>query len=233
MAQSADAEHGDVEMQGTAGGTRDRRRRHQGALAPRGDGNPAYDSVVNPDVTQLLSAVENGDPTAAEQLLPLVYEELRRLAAARMAQQPGVQTLQATALVHEAWLRLVDGPRRGFASRRHFFATAAQAMRHLMIERARRRLRQRHGGGLQRVTLDGLQIPAPSPDDERLLQINAALDELAMEQPEKAEVVKLRFFVGLDARETADLLQLSTRTVERHWAYAKVWLFDRIAADPP
>ena len=188
---------------------------------------PLESEPVETDVTQLLTAVEKGDPSAAERLLPLVYEELRRLAAARMAQQPAGQTLQATALVHEAWLRLVNSPQRGYANRRHFFAAAAQAMRHLMIERARRRLRQRHGGGLERVDLDD-RIAAPSHDDERLLQINAALDELAQESPDKAEVVKLRFFVGLDARETAEILDVSTRTVERYWTYAKAWLYDEI-----
>ena len=179
------------------------------------------------DVTRLLNAVEQGDPKAAEELLPLVYEELRKLAAARMAQQPDGQTLQATALVHEAWLRLVDGPNRQYASRRHFFSAAAQAMRHLLIERARRKLRERHGGLLQRVDVDDVEIAAPA-DDERLLQINTALDELARLAPDKAEVVKLRFFLGLDEKEIAELLKLSPRTVERYWSYAKAWLFQRI-----
>ena len=179
------------------------------------------------DVTLLLNAVDQGDPKAAEELLPLVYEELRKLAAAKMAQQPEGQTLQATALVHEAWLRLVDGPNRQYASRRHFFSAAAQAMRHLLIERARRRLRERHGGLLQRVDLDDVAVAAPT-DDERLIQINTALEELALLAPEKAEVVKLRFFVGLDEQEIAELLNLSPRTVERYWSYAKAWLFERI-----
>jgi RNA polymerase sigma factor (TIGR02999 family) len=178
------------------------------------------------DVTQLLNAVENGDPRAAEELLPLVYEELRKLAAARMAQQPDGQTLQATALVHEAWLRLVDSSNRQYASRRHFFSAAAQAMRHLLIERARRKLRERHGGVLQRVDVDDVEIAAPA-DDERLIQINTALEELALVSPEKAEVVKLRFFVGLEEKEIAELLNLSPRTVERYWSYSKAWLFER------
>ena len=180
------------------------------------------------DVTRLLNAVEEGDPKAAEELLPLVYEELRKLAAARMAQQPDGQTLQATALVHEAWLRLADGPNRQYATRRHFFSAAAQAMRHLLIERARRKLRERHGGVLQRVDVDDIEIAAPA-DDERLLQINTALEDLALLAPDKAEVVKLRFFVGLDEKEIAELLNLSPRTVERYWSYAKAWLFERIA----
>jgi len=179
------------------------------------------------DVTRLLDGVKQGDPRAAEEVLPLVYEELRKLAAAKMAQQPDGQTLQATALVHEAWLRLVDGPNRQYASRRHFFSAAAQAMRHLLIERARRKLRERHGGVLQRVDFDDVEIATPA-DDERLIQINTTLEELALLAPEKAEVVKLRFFVGLDEKEIAELLNLSPRTVERYWSYAKAWLFERI-----
>lgn len=178
-------------------------------------------------MTRLLNAVEQGDPTAAEGLWPLVYQELRKLAAAKMAQQPEGQTLQATALVHEAWLRLVDGPDRQYASRRHFFSAAAQAMRHLLIERARRKLRERHGGLLQRVDFDDVEIAAPT-DDERMIQVNTALEELALQAPEKAEVVKLRFFVGLDEKEIAELLNLSPRTVERYWSYAKAWLFERV-----
>ena len=179
------------------------------------------------DVTRLLNAVEQGEPKAAEELLPLVYQELRKLAAAKMALQPEGQTLQATALVHEAWLRLAGGPIRQYASRRHFFSAAAQAMRHLLIERARRKLRERHGGALQRVDADDVAIAAPA-DDELLLQINTALEELTLLAPEKAEVVKLRFFVGLDEKEIAELLNLSPRTVERYWSYAKAWLFERI-----
>jgi RNA polymerase sigma factor (TIGR02999 family) len=178
-------------------------------------------------VTQILEAVGAGDEQAAEKLLPLVYEELRKLAAAKMAHQPG-QTLQPTALVHEAWLRLEGSGKQGWESRRHFFAAASQAMRHILIERARRKLRARHGAGLERVDLDGVEIAAPA-DDERLLQVNSALDELAEIAPEKAEVVKLRFFVGLDEQETAKLLNLSPRTVERYWSYAKAWLFEHIA----
>jgi RNA polymerase sigma factor (TIGR02999 family) len=179
------------------------------------------------EVTRMLQLIERGDPKAAEELLPLVYQELRKLAAAKMAQQPDGQTLQATALVHEAWLRLADGSNRQYANRRHFFSAAAQAMRHLLIERARRKLRERHGGILQRVDIDDVQIAAPV-DDERLIQINTALEELALLAPEKAEVVKLRFFVGLDEKEIAELLGLSPRTVERYWSYSKAWLFERI-----
>lgn len=180
-----------------------------------------------PDLTRALQSAEQGDPQAAAELLPLVYDELRNLAAAKMSQQRPGQTIQATALVHEAWLRLEkSGPQR-WESRKHFFAAAAQAMRHILIERARRRARIRHGAQMERVPLDEIEIAAP-PDDERLLQINAELDKLAAVAPEKAEVVKLRFFVGLDEKETAALLGLSPRTVERYWSYAKVWLFERV-----
>lgn len=186
-------------------------------------GNPATILAVS-DVTHILEAVARGDPAAAEELLPLVYEELRRLAAAKMAQQPPGQTLQATALVHEAWLRLNTGQMAPWENRRHFFAAAAQTMRHILIERARRKLSARHGGQCERVALDAVEIPVPT-DDERFLRINAALDQLALLAPEKAEVVQLRFFVGLDEAEIAELLRLSPRTVERYWHYAKAWLF--------
>jgi len=178
-------------------------------------------------VTQILDAVGVGDEQAAEKLLPLVYEELRKLAASKMAQQPPGQTLQATALVHEAWLRLSAGQMPRWENRGHFFASAAQAMRHILVERARRKLRARHGAELERVDLDAIEFSAPG-DDEQFLQINSALDELAALAPEKAEVVKLRFFVGLDEKETAELLHISPRTVERYWRYAKAWLFEHI-----
>jgi RNA polymerase sigma factor (TIGR02999 family) len=164
----------------------------------------------------------------AEELLPLVYEELRRLAAPRMAAQLPGQTLQATALVHEAWQRLGGGR---FENRAHFFSAAAQAMCHLLIERARHKMRGRHGGGLERVDADVVEIAAPA-DEERLLQIHEALDELAALAPEKAEVVKLRFFAGLEETGIAELLGVSLRTVERYWAWAKAWLFDRIQNNP-
>ncbi len=178
-------------------------------------------------VTKVLDAVGAGDEQAAEKLLTLVYDELRKLAAVKMAQQPPGQTLQATALVHEAWLRLSAGQMPRWESRGHFFASAAQAMRHILVERARRKLRARHGAELERVDLDAIEFAAPG-DDEQLLQINSALDELAVLAPEKAEVVKLRFFVGLDEKETAELLHISPRTVERYWRYAKAWLFEHV-----
>lgn len=184
------------------------------------------------NVTHILNAAASGDSQAGERLLPLVYEELRRLAATKMAHIAPGQTLQPTALVHEAWLRLEGGENQGWENRKHFFAAASQAMRHILIERARRKLRARHGAGLERVDLDVIEIAAPS-DDERLLQVNEALDELAVIAPEKAEVVKLRFFVGFEEQETAEVLNLSPRTVERYWSYAKAWLFDRIAEKKP
>lgn len=166
---------------------------------------------------------------AAEELLPVVYEELRRLAVHRMAAQPPGQTLQATALVHEAWMRLGNGR---FENRAHFFSAAAQAMRHLLIERARYKLRARHGGGMERVDADEVEISAAA-DDEQLLLVHEALDDLAAMAPEKAEVVKLRFFAGLEETEIAELLGISLRTVERYWAWSKAWLFDRIRNPAP
>ena len=182
------------------------------------------------DVTQILDRVQQGDPKAGEELLPLVYEELRKLAVAKMATQPAGQTLQATALVHEAWLRLERGQTMQWVSRKHFYAAAAQAMRHILIERARKKQRTRHGAELARVDPDDIEIEAPT-DGDRLLQINAALDELAALAPDKAEVVKLRFFVGLKESKIAELLHITPRTVERYWSYAKAWLFERIARD--
>jgi len=182
------------------------------------------------DVTQILDRVQQGDAKAGEELLPLVYDELRKLAVAKMATQPAGQTLQATALVHDAWLRLERGQTMQWESRKHFYAAAAQAMRHILIERARKKQRTRHGAELVRVDPDDIEIEAPT-DDDRLLQINAALDELAALAPDKAEVVKLRFFVGLKESEIAELLHITPRTMERYWSYARAWLFERIARD--
>jgi len=181
------------------------------------------------DVTLLLNAIEAGDPKAADQLLPLVYEELRRLAAAKMAQEKPGQTLQATALVHEAWLRLAGGGRQSWDSRRHYFAAAAESMRRILVEKARRRLRIRHGGGLERVDLDDVEIPA-GVREEQLVAMDEALVRLEREDPNRAEVVKLRYFVGLTNRETAEAMGISEATVERHWSFAKAWLFSQIQA---
>ena len=185
-----------------------------------------------PHVTQLLNAIDAGDPKAAHELLPLVYEELRKLAIVRMANEKPGQTLQPTALVHEAWLRLVGGTAPTFQNRAHFFAAATEAMRRILIDIARRKSKVRHGGGQQRVTLEDLDIALPD-DRERLLQVHQALDQLAATDPTKAQVVKLRFFVGLGNREIAELLGLSERTVERAWVFAKAWLFATIQGRPP
>ena len=181
-----------------------------------------------PDVTRILSQIESGDPSASEQLLPLVYDELRKLAAARLAhEQPG-QTLQATALVHEAYLRLVDVEQaQPWNSRGHFFAAAAEAMRRLLVERARRKNRVRHGGGRRPVDLD-TQLLISKKADNSLLALDDALGRLAADEPEAAEVVKLRYFAGLTIEETAAAMNISARTVNRHWTYARAWLYDQL-----
>jgi RNA polymerase sigma factor (TIGR02999 family) len=176
------------------------------------------------EVTRILSAVENGEPQAAEQLLPLVYDELRRLAAQRLAREKPGQTLQATALVHEAYLRLVDTEAvRRWDSRGHFFAAAAEAMRRILVEQARRRGRVRHGGGLRRVDLLDEAAAGP-PDDEQILLLDEALTRLAAVRPQAAELVKLRFFSGLSAEEAAPLVGLAPRSARRLWAFARAWL---------
>jgi len=179
------------------------------------------------EITQILTAAQQGDPQAADNLLPLVYEELRRIAAAKMAHEAAGQTLQPTALVHEMWLRLGGDDQPSWQNRAHFFAAAGEAMRRILIEKARRRQRISHGGDQERVDFDQIEIAAPE-DDERLLAVHDCLDKLAQEDSVKADVVKLRFFVGLSERETAEALGISERTVERHWAYAKVWLLQAI-----
>jgi RNA polymerase sigma factor (TIGR02999 family) len=183
------------------------------------------------EVTRILEAIERGESKATEELLPLVYGELRRLANFKMAHEAANHTLQPTALVHEAWLRLAGAENQRWQNRNHFFAAAAEAMRRILIERARRRQRIRHGGGQERVDIDEVQI-ATHENDERWLQIHEALDQLAQDDPVKAQVVKMRFFVGMADREVAEVLGLSERTVERHWAYAKAWLFRAIREQP-
>jgi RNA polymerase sigma factor (TIGR02999 family) len=179
------------------------------------------------EVSRILSAAGQGDPQAAEQLLPLVYEELRQLAAQRLAQEKPGQTLQATALVHEAYLRLVeDAQSRHWNSRGHFFAAAAEAMRRILIEKARRKQRLRHGGGRQRLDLDNLDVMEETA--EGLLALDEALGQLAQEEPAVAEVVKLRYFAGLTIEQTAAARGISVRTANRHWAYARAWLFQRL-----
>jgi RNA polymerase sigma factor (TIGR02999 family) len=179
------------------------------------------------EATQLLYAIESGDPKAADQLLPLVYRELRRLAASKMANESAGQTLQPTALVHEAWLRLVGNEAPTFQNRAHFFGAAAESMRRILIERARRRQALRHGGGHQRVGLEQVKLPFPG-DDDQFLAVNEALEQLAAAHPLEAEVVKLRYFVGLTHDETADALGISVRTAKNYWAHARAWLFQAI-----
>jgi RNA polymerase sigma factor (TIGR02999 family) len=179
------------------------------------------------DATILLDAIQKGDAKAADQLLPLVYEELRRLAASRMAKEAAGQTLQPTALVHEAWLRLGGDPNSKFENRAHFFAAAAEAMRRILIDRARQRRAVRHGGGQQRVELELVDPPFPG-DDDQFLAVNEALDNLAATHPLEAEVVKLRYFVGLTHDEVAAALGISVRTVKYYWAHARAWLFKEI-----
>jgi RNA polymerase sigma factor (TIGR02999 family) len=181
------------------------------------------------EITRELNAIEHGDPRAAERLLPLVYEELRKLAAERMAQEKPGQTLQATALVHEAYLRLVGGgPTRDWDGRRHFFAAAAEAMRRILIERARHKQSHRAGGNHRRLDLDDIE-PALEENDDRLLALDEALRQLEAQDPRKAELVKLRFFAGLTAEEAAAALGVSLSTAEKDWAYARSWL--RVAID--
>ena len=177
------------------------------------------------DVTRILSQIEQGDPSAAEKLLPLVYNELRKLAAARMANESPDHTLQATALVHEAYIRLVDVEKvQHWNSRGHFFGAAAEAMRRILVENARRRQSQKRGGLQHRVNLDEAQslILAPAED---LLALNEALENLSLEDPIKADLVKLRFFAGLSHQEAAEALEISRPTADRYWAYAKVRLY--------
>jgi RNA polymerase sigma factor (TIGR02999 family) len=181
------------------------------------------------EVTRILAALEQGDPTAAEQLLPLVYDELRRLAAHKLAAEAPGQTLDATALVHEAYLRLVGhDPQQHWDGRGHFFAAAAEAMRRILIDNARRKRRPKHGGDRQRVDLDQTCSAAETPADA-LLALDEALSRFTAEEPAKAELVKFRYFAGFSLDEAADLLQLSRATAKRHWAYARAWLFCALA----
>jgi RNA polymerase sigma factor (TIGR02999 family) len=179
------------------------------------------------DVTRILESIEQGDPKAADELLPLVYGELRKLAASKMAQEAAGHTLQPTALVHEAWLRLVGTDTPQFANRAHFFAAAAEAMRRILVDQARRKRALRHGGGQERV--DILKIDLASPEaDTQLLAVHEALDKLAAHHKVKAEVVKLRYFVGMTFEQTAEVLGVSEATAKNYWAWARVWLYREI-----
>ncbi|HEY6166901.1 MAG TPA: sigma-70 family RNA polymerase sigma factor [Verrucomicrobiae bacterium] len=182
------------------------------------------------ELTVILQRIDAGDPRAANELLPLVYEELRKLAAQKMARENPGQTLQATALVHEAWLRLGGDDQPEWQNRAHFFAAAAEAMRRILIDNARRKNYLRHGGGAQRVSLDALELAA-TMDDEQLLALHEALDQLAGHDAEKAQVVKLRFFAGLTNGQTAQVLGVSEPTIKRHWSYARAWLFREMNSD--
>jgi RNA polymerase sigma factor (TIGR02999 family) len=179
------------------------------------------------EITQILQAVGRGEAQASEELLPLVYQDLRRHAAVQMARESAGQTLQPTALLHEAWLRVVGDGQPLWQNRAHFFGAAAEAMRRILIENARRKSRLKHGGGQVRVDSDQIELAATTPD-EKVLLINDALERLQAEDPEKARVVVLKFFGGRTNQEVAEALAVTERTVERHWAYAKAWLFQNI-----
>ena len=195
------------------------------------------------EVTGILSAMERGDPVAAEKLLPLVYDELRKMAAQKLAHEKPGQTLQATALVHEAYLRLVapasgEGSARCEAARRephwdsrgHFFAAAAEAMRRILVDQARRKRRRKRGGNVQRVDLEDVEITLAGPSDD-VLGLDEALTKLAQKYPDRAELVKLRYFAGLSVAEAANVLGISTSTADRHWTYARAWLYREVAAE--
>jgi len=180
------------------------------------------------DVTRILESIEHGDPKGADELLPLVYEELRKLAASKMARESTNQTLQPTALVHEAWARLVGEGNPPFANRAHFFAAAAEAMRRILIDKARHKRALRHGGGRQRVDMEGIMEVAAPADDDELLAVHEALDKLAAQNKAEAELVKLRYFVGMTLEEAAAVLDISARTADNYWAHARAWLYQEI-----
>ncbi len=200
----------------------------RGPIFWRGSAESASTSALS-DVTHILSAIEQGDPNAADKLLPLVYEELRKLAAHRMANEAANQTLQPTALVHEAWMRLVGEKNPKFENRAHFFAAAAEAMRRILIDNARRKRAVRHGGGQQRVDFDQAEL-ATIKDDDQLLAVDEALNKLATQSKSEAELVKLRYFVGMTLEEAAEVLGISARTADNYWAHARAWLFHELKA---
>ena len=179
------------------------------------------------DITVILRAVERGENQAAEDLLPLIYNELRNLAAARMVRESAGHTLQPTALVHEAWLRLVGDGDHSWKDRSYFFAAAAEAMRRILVEHARRKARFKHGGGQQRLNIEDVEIGQSEPD-EKILLVNDALEQLERTQPERARVVVLKYFGGMTNAEVAEIMSISQRSVDRHWECAKVWLFQKL-----
>ena len=178
----------------------------------------------------MLESISAGDNHASEQLLPVVYDELRRLAAARMSQEAAGHTLQPTALVHEAWLRLVGGQKQSWENRAHFFGAAAEAMRRILIERARRKSRLKRGSGQALLDIADLDVIAAMPDDKVLL-VDEAVEQLKLEDPEKAKIVLLKFFAGLTNEQAAEILNVNERTVRRQWEFAKAWLFERIRGE--
>ena len=179
------------------------------------------------DVTRILAAIEQGDARAADKLLPLVYEELRRLAAQKMAQESPGQTLQATALVHEAYIRLVGAETQNWSGRTHFFAAAAEAMRRILIDNARRKQRLKRGGGQQKIDLNDIEPAVKAPSDD-LIALDEALEKLAKMDKEKADLVKLRYFAGLTLEQAAGLLNLPERTAKRYWSHARAWLYRQV-----
>jgi len=189
-----------------------------------GIGNLAWFPFGMSDVTRILERAQQGDPKAAEELLPLVYDELRKLAAFKMSNEVAGQTLQPTALVHEAWLKLVGSTDQQWRNRKHFFGAAAEAMCRILIDRARKRNRVRHGHGLERIDLSRVDVAAET-DDEILVAVDEALSRLATESPERAELVKLRYFVGLSIPDAAEALGISESTAKRQWNYVRAWLY--------
>lgn len=191
--------------------------------------SPSHEADTMSDATVMLAAIKAGDPKAAEDLLVLVYDELRRLAASKLAYEAPGQTLQPTALVHEAWLRLVGDHSPSFNDREHFFRASAEAMRRILIDRARRKHTRRHGGEYQRVAFEGFDLAAPSSvADDQLLAVNEALDKFALEHPVQAELVKLRYFAGLTNDEVSKVLGISVSTVKNYWNFSRAWLLNEI-----
>jgi len=193
--------------------------------APLRSSKPEVDDMS--DATVMLAAIRAGDSKAAEELLVLVYDELRRLAASKLAHEAPGQTLQPTALVHEAWLRLVGDRAPSFNDREHFFRASAEAMRRILIDRARRKHAARHGGSYQRVDLEGLNLAAP-PVDDQLLAVNEALDKFALEHPVQAELVKLRYFAGMTNEEVSQVMGVSVSTAKNYWTFSRAWLLNEI-----
>ena len=182
------------------------------------------------DATVMLAAIKAGDSKAAEELLVLVYDELRRLAASKLAHEAPGQTLQPTALVHEAWLRLVGNHTPSFNDREHFFRASAEAMRRILIDRARRKHTMRHGGGYQRVDVEDLDLAAPAMDSQ-LLVVNEALEKFAVEHPVQAELVKLRYFVGLTNEDVSEVMGISISTAKNYWTFSRAWLLNEIESE--